>query len=331
MQLTIDQLPAHLKKPLKPLYLIAGDEPLLLGEAIDQLCLAAKEQGYVEREVYHVEIGFDWNALLLAGNSLSLFAQKKLIETRLSGKPGVAGSKVLTALANHLPPDTIFIVRMRALDFASLKSQWYRAIDRQGVVIRVWPIAIDKMGSWLRMRLKKYQMTADQETIQALTERLEGNLLAADQEIQKFKLLLDRDELRIDDVYSGILNNSRHQVFEFVDMALLGRRQKLAPMLANLRDENISPLLILWDIARTVRLLIQHRLGQRGNLFATTYERQAHAKTAAKRQSTAYWQNSLLNCARIDRIAKGQLPGNTWDELLQLGFSLAWPTVHGHS
>lgn len=232
MRLNIDQLESHLKKGVQPLYLISGDEPLLVMEAGDLLRQSARAEGYTEREIYHVESGFDWNEILLSGDSMSLFAEKKIIEIRMpTGKTGAQGSKVLDKIVQDPPPDTLFVLITGKLDTGVRKSRWYRSFESKGVCLQIWPLPANQLPQWIGQRMKQHRLNATPEAVRLLSDRVEGNLLAADQEIQKLKMWMNKADLDVEDVMAAVADSSRHNVFEFIDAALTQQTLKLSRML----------------------------------------------------------------------------------------------------
>lgn len=332
MRLNIDQLGSHLKKGVQPLYLISGDEPLLVMEAGDQLRQAARAEGYTEREIYHVEPGFDWHEILLSGDSMSLFAEKKIIEIRIpSGKAGTQGGKVLDQIAQNPPADTLFVVVTGKLDAGVRKSRWYRSFETKGICLQIWPMSAQQLPQWIGQRMQQHGLTASHEAIRLLADRVEGNLLAADQEIRKLKMWMNKADMDVDDVMMAVADSARHNVFEFIDAALTQQTARLSRMLGHVRAEGGEPPVVLWALAREFRLLkgVSAALANRRNpdslmdSLQVWKTRRAMVANAARRQRPAYWQRCLNRCAKIDRMVKGQADGNPWDELLQLGLRIS--------
>ncbi len=208
--LRLEQLEAHLARELKPLYVIHGDEPLLALEAADAIRARARANGFSERVVLAAERGFHWGELRASGASRSLFGDKKLIELRLaSGKPGADGAEAIEALCAKLPPDALTVVTLPRLDKAGQTSPWFRALERQGTVVNVYPVERGRLPEWIAARLARHKQRASAETLQFLTDCVEGNLLAAHQEIQKLALLLPAGELEFDAVREAVMNVAR--------------------------------------------------------------------------------------------------------------------------
>ncbi|MCW8963137.1 MAG: DNA polymerase III subunit delta, partial [Gammaproteobacteria bacterium] len=332
LRLNADQLQRHLDKELAPLYLISGDEPLLSMEAGDRIRQTARQQGYSEREVYHADAGFDWNEISLSSSSMSLFAEKKIIEIRLpNGKPGTVGGKVLAGLAQQPPPDTLIMLITGKLDATARKSKWYRTVESHGMCLQLWPVPAQQLPSWIEQRLTVAGISASREAIQLLSDRVEGNLLAADQEIKKLGMLINTTSIDVEDVLEVVADSARHNVFEFIDAALTQQTPKLSRMLGHIRAEGAQPPVVLWAMAREFRLLFGVADALRKNRnpeqamddHQVWKSRRAMLASAARRKQPGYWGGCLARCAKIDRMIKGIADGNPWDELLQLGFRMS--------
>jgi len=332
LRLNVDQLASHLNKQLAPLYLVSGDEPLLAMEATDQIRHAARQAGFTERNVFHVEKGFDWNEVSLSSGSMSLFADKKIIEIRMpSGKAGTVGGKMLAELAQQPPPDTMILLITGKLDASTRKNKWYRTFESHGVCLQLWPVPAHQLPSWIEQRLKVAGITASREAVQLLADRIEGNLLAADQEIQKLKMQVSQSTIDVEDVLEAVADSARHNVFEFIDAAMTQQTHKLSRMLGHIRAEGVQPPVVLWAMAREFRLLfgvadaLEKRRSPKQVMDAQRVwsNRQSMVTSAARRKQTGYWGACLSRCAKIDRMIKGIADGNPWDELLQLGFRMS--------
>ena len=264
MQLAPAQLAAHLQRGLKPLYTLHGDEPLLVQEAADAIRAAARAQGYTERSV-HTAAGahFDWSAVLAAGGSLSLFADRQILEIRIpSGKPGKDGSAALQQVAEGAPDNdsTLTLVLLPRLDFATRKSAWFAALENHGVAIELPPVERNALPQWIAQRLAAggQRVAAGEEgqrTLQFFADRVEGNLLAAHQEIQKLALLYPQGELRFEQVESAVLNVARYDVFKLSEAVLAGQAARVQRMLDGLRAEGEAEVLVHYTLAEDIRAL----------------------------------------------------------------------------
>ncbi len=329
MNLRAEQLATQLKKGLAPVYLISGDEPLQQGEACDAIRRAAREQGFGERQVMHVEAGFDWNALLAEANALSLFAEQKLIELRIpNGKPGTEGSKALLAYLERPPEDTVLLIISGKLDKKAQQVKWYKAVERAGVTVQVWPVDAQQMPGWIEQRLRARGLQPEPGAATLLAERVEGNLLAAAQEVEKLVLSCDGDALSVEQVEEAVANSARFDVFGLVDTALLGDVPHLMRMFDGLRAEGVEPLGVQWVLAREIRSLAEMAAQMQAGapmdrVMARVWgKRKGPVRAALQRHNAARWQQLLRRAARVERLAKGA-PGNAWDELLQLCLLMA--------
>jgi DNA polymerase-3 subunit delta len=330
MRLRPEQLAPQLAKGLAPIYLIGGDEPLQRTEAVDAVRAAAREQGYAEREVHTVEPGFDWAALELATASLSLFAERRLIELRLpTGRPQRAGGAFLQAYAADPPTDVMLLIETDKLDREALNSAWLRAIDRTGVVLQCRILRPDETRSWIDARMRARSLVPDAQAVELLVERIEGNLLAAAQEIEKLRLLLGEGPVDEQAVLAAVCDSARYSVFDLSDAALAGDRGRSARILEGLRAEGVEPPLVLWALSRELRVVadVAERLARGASegvaLQAVWRNRQSAVRRAVRRRPVGYWREGLRRCARLDRVIKGRAEGSVWDELLQLAFGLA--------
>ncbi|WP_312568298.1 DNA polymerase III subunit delta [Comamonas sp.] len=264
MQLALNQLAAHLQKGLRPLYTLHGDEPLQLQEAADAIRAAARAAGHTERSVHTVQgAHFDWSSVLAAGGSLSLFADKQLVELRIpSGKPGKDGSTAIQQLAASAAQDenTLTIVTLPRLDAATKKGAWFGALDANGATIQVDPIERAALPAWIAQRLaRQNQRVASaeegQRTLQFFADRVEGNLLAAHQEIQKLGLLQPEGELSYEVVEQAVLNVARYDVFKLSEAVLSGNLARTMRMMDGLQAEGTAEVLVHWTLSEDIRNL----------------------------------------------------------------------------
>ncbi|WP_461480974.1 DNA polymerase III subunit delta [Porticoccus sp.] len=325
MRLRTEQLAAHLAQgPLLPVYLISGDEPLLAQEAADAIRGAARGQGFSERELLHAETGFDWDTVLTEANSLSLFAARKIIELRIpNGKPGDKGSKVLQQYTANPSPDNLLLVITPKLESAATRSKWVKSIETTGAFIQVWPVPPEQLASWIGKRLQQANIQASRQAVDVLADRVEGNLLAAVQEIEKLKLLLPDAEVDAATMSTVVADSARFNVFSLVDKALEGDAQTASRTLRGLRDEGTEATVILWALARELRTLIKAKeaLAAGDHLdwvlknLAVWEKRKGLVKTALKRLSLNQLQQMLRLAGGIDRAIKGMRTANPWDDL----------------
>ena len=332
MKLRGGQLTNHLAGELAPIYLISGDDPLLLNEASDAVRSAARARGFGGREVLCVERGFDWSGFAAAASELSLFAEQRLIELRLpGGKPGDAGGKALRAWARNPPDDCLLLIVSAKIDASAQRSKWYQALEQAGVVVQLWPPRPSELPGWIRQRMQARGMQAGPEAVALLAERVEGNLLAAAQEIEKLHLLYGEKQLELPDVVATVADSARFNIYELVDSALAGDLPRTVRTLRGLRGEGTEPVLVLWVLVREIRLLEGMALElERGASLDQVLrqqrvwqQRKPIVRQGLQRHNRLRWQQMLRRAARIDRLVKGVDKGNPWDELLQLVLIMA--------
>ena len=328
MQLRAEELERQLARGLGNLYVIHGDEPLQSLEAADAIRAQARARGYAEREVLTVERGFDWSLLAASGANLSLFSSKKLIELRIpGGKPGTEGAAAIVQYCAAPVADLLTIVSLPKLDRKTQDTAWFKALTRDGVLINTFQVERAQLPQWIAARLARQGQKADRETLQFLADSVEGNLLAAHQEIQKLGLLFPPGELAFDPVCGAVLNVARYDAFKLNEAMLAGDRVRLARMLDGLNSEGEAPPKILWVLAEEIRAVakVQAGLAQGEDLQQLCRNnrvwgavRQRLVTEAARRLSSAALGQALRHAARIDRTVKGLARGDVWDELLQL-------------
>jgi len=331
--LRLEQLEAHLARELRGLYAVHGDEPLLALEAADAIRARARQAGFSERVVLTAERNFDWSELAASGASLSLFGERKLVELRLpTGKPGADGGAAIESFCEKLAPDVLALVSFPRLDRAGQNSPWFHALEAKGVVVNVYPIERARLPEWIASRLARQKQKARTETLQFIADCVEGNLLAAHQEIQKLSLLLPAGELDFAAVREAVMNVARYDALKLSEAMLAGDRARLARMLEGLRGEGEAPPRILWILAEEIRAIcrVQQGLAKGRSLVDLCREsrvwgneRQNLVGRAAKKLPRAALLAALEHAARVDRIVKGVVKGDAWDELLQLGLRFA--------
>ncbi len=329
MKIKLEQLSKTLSIHNLPLYWLSGDEPLLMQEAADLIRSQYKENGYTEREILNVDKSFDWGQFFQSTGNLSLFAEKKIIELRLStAKLEDAGKKAIQHYLSDLNPDYLILLSGPKLDAATLKTKWFSEIEKHGAFMQIWPINRDNLTPWLEQRLLREGIHADTEAIHLLVDKVEGNLLAAMQEIEKLKLLTSgasENTIRLDakTVMQVVADSSRYNAYQLVDAALLGDVSRTQKMLAGLKNEGLFPLIILAAICRELRALLpmleKKRDGQGANAIIQSarvwYNRkQAVAAALARLDTDSIW--TLLDHSRlIDQSIKGLSKADPWIEL----------------
>ncbi len=327
-----DKLAAHLQKTLASLYLVFGEEILLVQEAADAIRVTARQHGYTERECLTVATDFDWQTLQQQAMSPSLFASRRLLELRLGNiKPGDAGSKALINYAKHPAEDVIVLITAGKLDWNIQKSRWFTALDQAGITVPALPVAPRQLPGWIGRRLQQHGFHATPDAITLLSERVEGNLLAAAQEIEKLVLLNDKNHLSADDVLAAVTHSSRYSIYDWIDAALLAQPQRVIQILDNLRAEGVEPVLINWALHREVRLLMAlasacdrgQTLDVALNAQKVWDRRKPLLRQALQRLTLKECQQLLSECARIDRSIKGVETASPWALFLTTGLQLA--------
>lgn len=331
MLLRGEQLASHLERELRPVYAVYGDELLSL-EAADAIRAAAKRRGFDERETLVHGSGFRWEQLLAAASNLSLFGGRKVIDLRIpTGKPGAEGGQALQRFAELAPADTLLLVSLPDLSWQEEKAVWLNALVQSGVVVKAPAPMLEQLPAWLGNRLKRQQQEADPETLQFLAERVEGNLLAAHQEIAKLGLLFPTGRLTREQIRGAVLNVARYDLDGLREALLAGDLARYARSLDGLRQEGEAPPLVLWAVSEEVRALYIVKNGVAAGRPADMLlkeakvwgPRQAGFKRALQRASVAGLESALRQLARIDRMMKGVAVGDPWTELLRLGARLA--------
>lgn len=328
MKLNATQLQRQLTEGLAPVYVVSGDEPLLCGESEDQIRHACRADGSEERLVFHVDRSFDWSQVREAGNSLSLFAQKRLIELRIpGGKPGDEGARVLLDWLEAPPPDTTLLVSLPRLDASTQRTKWAKALieHQHSRFLQVWPVEAQQLPAWMRDRLAAAGLHATPDALALLSARVEGNLLAAVQEIEKLKLFCDSDQVDADTIQQAVADSARFDVFKLNDALLQGNAQHALRILQGLRGEGVEALMVLWAVTRELRSLhnMAHELtrgipldrvlaSQRPPIWD---KRRPLYGRAVQRHPAAAWARLLRLAQQADEQIKGQSPGSAWDSL----------------
>ncbi len=332
MKISSEDLPRHLAKGLAPLYVIHGGALLLAIEAADAIRTAARTAGYDERCVLVAEKGFNWAELHNSAQSLSLFSTCKIIDLRIpSGKPGVEGGQALQDYCQHLNADTITLISLPRLDSATQKSKWFVTLAEQGIVIAADEIALNALPAWIAGRLKWQDQSAAADTLKFLAEKVEGNLLAAHQEIQKLALLFPAGLLSFEQVKDSVMDVARYDVFKLSEAMLAGDVARYAHILDGLRAEGTATVLVLWALAEDIRTLgkVLRAMQHGGNLASALSAarvwgvRQKLLERAVQRFSSGMAERALRQAAHLDKVVKGLRRGDVWDELLQLGIRCA--------
>ncbi|NMX93564.1 MULTISPECIES: DNA polymerase III subunit delta [unclassified Pseudomonas] len=336
MKLAPAQLAKHLQGSLAPVYIVSGDDPLLCQEAADTIRQAARQQGFDERQVFSADASFDWGTLLQAGASMSLFAEKRLLELRLpSGKPGDKGAAALMEYCSRPAEDTLLLISLPKLDGSAQKTKWGKALveGAQTQFIQIWPVDSSQLPQWIRQRLSQAGLSATQDAVELIAARVEGNLLAAAQEIEKLKLMAEDGQITVETVQGAVADSARFDVFGLVDAILNGEPAHALRMLEGLRGEGVEPPVILWALARELRVLANIALQySQGTPLDKCFsqprppiwdKRKPLMSKALQRHSAQRWAQLLLEAQRIDAQIKGQAAGSPWMSLSRLSLLMS--------
>lgn len=332
MKINANQLTAHLKKSVAPCYLVTGDEHLLVAEALDAIREAARAQGFTARDLHIAAAGFDWGQLTSSGANLSLFAEKRIIELRLpTGKPGRAGGQAIVDLVDKTGPDLMLVVSGPKLDRSAQSSKWAKTLDANGVSVPVWPVALRELPGWIAARMRQAGLKPDRDAVALIADRVEGNLLAAGQEIEKLRLLLGAGEVTAADVSGAVANSSRFDVFKLADAALAGDAKRALRILSGLAAEGIEPVPVIWSLTRELRTLAGLSdavatgadLGSAMQKAGVWRNRQGLVRSCVSRHQQQNFRRLLKLASRADQAAKGQLREDPWQVVTEIVLGIA--------
>lgn len=336
MQIRADQIDEHLRRNLVPVYLIAGDEPLQVMETADAIRQAAQAQGFAERDVLSVDAQFDWSVLYDAAGSLSLFSQRKLLDVRMTScKAGQAGVKALQHYLEHLPSDKILLLQTGKLDKACKSSAWVKKIEQSGVIVQVWELKPAETQAWVAKRMRAAGLQPDNAAVRYLTERIEGNLLAAVQEIQKLALLYGSRPLTAEAIMAVVADSSRFSVFDLTDAILAQDARRIVHIMQVLQEEDTAAPLLVWVLADLLRQLYsatqnnQHNISNQALLLRMPKARQGLFQAALRRMVATDWAGLFARMSLLEQHSKGvgqdvsRHLQRLWDEMLEIALLLA--------
>jgi DNA polymerase-3 subunit delta len=310
-----------------PLYGVHGAEALLALEAADRIREAARQSGCTEREVFFAEPGVDWNRLGASAANLSLFATRRLVELRIpTGKPGAEGGKAIERWCASPPDDAVTLVLLPELDWQQQKTKWFEALESSGVLVEAKAISRDELPDWLAQRLARQGQRAALETLEWLADRVEGNLLAAKQEVEKLALLLPAGEITLASIRDAVTDVSRFERDTLVEAIHAGDTARIVRVIASLQAEGEPLPLLLWTLAEELRLLMAVAGGQRPRRWMAP-DRMAAAQQTARRHGAGSFARELLRAHRIDRMIKGVETGDPWDSMVELALGIAGKPV----
>ena len=321
MKLKLEQLSKHLEVSLAPIYLVAGDEILLKQNACDAIRKKVLEKGFSDRQTFYIEPGFDENILQNILHHSSLFSKKQLIELHLSTKKFSSALKALFETAfGHPEPSKCFIIHSKKLDAGTQKNAWFKAIEKNGIFIPIWPIKAHELPRWIGQRLKQAGFQTNTSALRYLAEATEGNLLAAQQEIEKLKLLYQSGKLDEKDVKAAMTDSTRFDVFALADSALSGNIKRTTNILTHLKTESVQTTLILWSLTKEIRVLLK----MIDKVPVPVWDsRKGLYQACLKRVNQKKLYSLLQKANTADQIIKGVRPGNLWDELLDICVGMA--------
>ncbi|HPE60534.1 MAG: DNA polymerase III subunit delta [Thiothrix sp.] len=344
MQVRADQIDAHLTHGLKPVYLVSGDEPLQLMEVAGAIIKAAVSAGYADRVLLQADNPFDWSSLALESGALSLFAERKLLDLRLQAKPGAAGGKALQQYLKNPPSDKILLIRCGRLDRSGRNAGWVKAVLAAGVMVQVWPLSAAQTQGWVARRMRAAGLRADEPAVRYLSDRIEGNLLAADQEIKKLQLLHGSGSIGLEQVLASVADSSRFSVFDLAEAVLGADPARIRHILQVQQQEGSAMPLLVWALADLLRQLDSACRNQaNGRSFQALLQRMPKARQALFQQavrrmqvvSPAGWAGFYRRLALLDQHGKGvgrdvpRQEQRLWDELLDLALRLAGQSLSG--
>ncbi|MGI0117841.1 DNA polymerase III subunit delta [Zooshikella sp. RANM57] len=325
MKIRSDQLQQHLnQKTLAPVYIVSGDEPLIQQECCDLIRQKARDNGFSERILLQADGSFDWDTVLEHTNSLSLFSDKKIIEIRCqSNKFNDKAAKVLKACGESPVSDNVLLLITPKLENPTQHSKWFKALEKSGIFIPIWPIDAQHLPRWIKQRMQQAGLTATPQAIQLLTERVEGNLLAASQEIAKLTLYADNQHVTEETINTSVSDSARYSVFDLIENALAGSVNHSLRIFNGLKAEGIEPAVMLWAITREVRNLLQliqlqresHSLEQAMQNQRIWEKRKPLIRQALQRHSEQTLEQILLSSGQVDEAIKGLSNDNVWSAL----------------
>lgn len=332
MKIYGNRLNSTLSKGIHAVYIVSGDEPLLIQEACDQIRTVLTEHGFEQRDLYHGDGNFDWNELLYGASSMSLFAERKILEVRMpSSKPGDAATKILGEVIEQLTDDTRLLLVMPRVDASTQRTKWFKSIESAGLFVQVWPIDGKELPGWLAARFKREGLQVSREAVTAMAERIEGNLLAAVQEIERLKLIARDGRVDLDQVVDGVADSARYDVFKLIDAALVGDAARVVRMTRSLEAEGVEILFLINMVARELRSLeSMARLLADGTSMREVLKkgrvwdnRTNPVSRCLERHGAGVIRQLQSDAGRIDRVVKGIEPGEAWRDVTTLLLNLA--------
>ncbi|XOV90389.1 MAG: DNA polymerase III subunit delta [Pseudomonadota bacterium] len=336
MKVAPEKLGLELARRIAPVYVVSGDEPLLVQETCDEIRAGLRKAGYQERELFHADASFDWEQVLFSANSMSLFAEQKLLEVRMpSGKPGAKGAEALKTCVDHLSEGTVLLLVTAKLDGATQKSAWFKALDQAGVFVQVWPVPVAQMHRWIATRATRAGLRLDRDAIDALVDRIEGNLLAAIQEIERLRIISADSHITLEHILEGVADSSRYDVFALIDAALSQDPARTLKIVRGLQAESAEVLYVTIMLGRELRSLAEMaqkiRNGQSpdaamqaGRVWGN---RKAVVSRCLRAHKAATFNHLQQQVAQADQMVKGIGVGDPWALVEDVVLALAGKPV----
>jgi len=318
MQIRPETLESNLSQSLLPVYIVTGDETLIVEEACAAIISAAKAQGYIERKILDVVAGFDWSALFVIAGTGSLFAEREMIDLRIPSKKfDKATSTALRSYLDNPPEDVMLLIRTQKLDGRQKSNAWYKAIDKMGGVVTVWPVDAAHLPQWIVGRARKLNMQLERDAVSFLANRTEGNLLALHQELDKLKLWSGSTVITLAEVQKSVADSAHFDAFELINATLQGRGKRVIRILHTLEHEGIAPLAILGAFKRQIDAILH------GSKMRLPREAQQSIDAARRRLSDVQLKHFIAETSLLDQQVKGMLTGDIWQSLERLLLEVA--------
>ncbi len=331
MQIRFSQLKNCLDRTPGSVFLVTGDEPYQHMLAADMFRRHQEKSGFTDRKILSAETGFDWSELDAAKHNVSLFGERTLIDLRIpTGKPGASGSKAIVNFTHDLHQDVALLIQAPRLDRNTMNSAWVKAVDKAGIMVRVWPLSYAETENWIRQKLSARGFSASREVIAFIAQQVEGNLLAAMQELEKIGLLAETKELSLEAVSRALTDSSHYSLKELTDALVNHQVTRLVRILRGLEKEGVKPPLLLWAMAEQVRKITDARHSAKAGRISTRSPDRLARLSAIHQQHIGVCEGGqvpepadlLQQCAWVDRVIKGRAHGNPWRELVQLGIAI---------
>jgi DNA polymerase-3 subunit delta len=331
MKIKPEQLASKLSQQPAPVYMVTGDETLLIEESCDLLRQHLNSVGFSERETLYTDSGFKWEYLLQCANALSLFAEQKIIELRLgSSKPNKQASEILREYLERPAEDNVLLIIANKLDASAKKSAWFKAIDQKGIIVEIWPVELQQLPGWINQRAQQIGLHLENDAVQLLCERIEGNLLAAKQELDKLNLLYAGQTISADMVMDSVSDSSRYDIYGLTEAAIQQQVSRCNKIIEVLRQEGTEATVALWAISKEIRSLIAVQNGlSKGTPFDTICQRERvwgkrknWIRSAAQRIHPDTLKQMLSRCSEADAQIKGAV-GDPWLTLTGITLQLA--------